>query len=58
MSITKCIRYHKKPDCERCGNTGYRKKCYLNECAEYGCCGDGNCIPTKEEIEAWESMQK
>ena len=46
-------QYHSGDGCEMCGGVGYIKRCNLNQCINHGCCGDGLCIPDKNEVDAY-----
>ena len=41
-----------RKDCDRCGGSGWRKKCNALDCIEYGCNGYGFCLVTPEEVTA------
>ena len=49
---SRCRVKGKSDDCERCGGSGWRKKCNALDCIEYGCNGYGFCIVTKDELAA------
>lgn len=51
-NIYQCPRCKGNPRkaCERCGGIGYLKRCDRLDCHEYGCGGEGHCLPTATEI--------